>query len=435
MKVLWFANGPALGEAKINIKTTSGGWLKSMNKVLQDKIDLHIAFYDLRATDDYTFEKTHYYPIKRGPILLEILKRRFLKFEADEEDLDIYLSIINKIKPDIIHIHGTENPFGCVVGKTKIPVVVSIQGNITVIKHLFFRGIERKYLNISNLSFASIPSFLFNENFKSYLEHFSKKQLREEKNFRKVKYIIGRTAWDRRIASIQAPVGIYFHNDEIMRDRFYELIWQYNETISLLIHSTISDSFFKGLETVCMALQLLNELGYKTIWNIAGIAETDLIVKVVKRKLGKNYPNKGLCYLGAINENILVTQMLGANMYVMPSHIENAGNALSEAMLLGMPCIAAFSGGTATTITDGIEGIMVQDGEPWALAGAILEIYKNPIQAKEYGTRARTKGILRHSKEKIVSELLDIYSDIIKMESKINNVAIESNEYLKNPLK
>lgn len=82
-------------------------------------------------------------------------------------------------------------------------------------------------------------------------------------------------------------------------------------------------------------------------------------------------------------------------------------------MMLGMPSIATFVGGVGSLIKDGEEGILIQAGDPWAMAGAILELANNKEKAMELGKNARKKALERHDKEKIVAELISTYNQII----------------------
>ena len=92
--------------------------------------------------------------------------------------------------------------------------------------------------------------------------------------------------------------------------------------------------------------------------------------------------------------------MLNANLYVHPSHIENSSNSICEAMLLGMPIIATYAGGTPSILGDKNEGLLVQDGDPYALA-------------KSLGSKARVKSFIRNDKEKIVKDVINIYASIL----------------------
>jgi glycosyltransferase involved in cell wall biosynthesis len=265
---------------------------------------------------------------------------------------------------------------------------------------------------------SNIQTLIFPHSFKNSRNTFIKMQRIEKNNLKHCKYVIGRTDWDRRISRILAPESQYFHNDEIIRDNFCDSKWIPRSEKKLILHTTSGNSFYKGFETICLALYELNKLGIDCEWRVAGIDDTDLIAKVVKKKLQKKFPKKNLKLLGSLTEKPLIENLLEADIYVMASHIENSPNNLSEAMILGMPCIATFAGGTSSLLTDGHEGILVQDGDPWALAGSVLELKENLDRAVLLGSAARRRALERHDKDRIINDLLEIYRNILLFKPK-----------------
>lgn len=414
MKVLWFTNTPANADEyfQSELKGT-GGWLKALDQALQEQVELHVAFYK-DYKEPFKYKGSYYYPIKpNNSIYKKILGIFGHNLVINDEDLGKYIEIINHVKPDIIHIHGTENPFACLIPHTKIPVVVSIQGNLTVFLHKYFSGIERKYLKVSLRDYSNFRSYLFSQRFAASYRAFKKMQKREYKNINLIKNFIGRTDWDKRITRILSPDSNYFHGDEMLRDSFYIHKWVPHEHEKFIIHTTNSNTFYKGFETLCLALNELNRIGFPCEWQVAGISPNDLIVKVVKKKLKTSYPKNGLILLGSLNEEQLVRSLLNANVYVMVSHIENSPNNLCEAMMLGMPCISGFVGGVGTLLSDGVDGLLVQDGDPWVLSGAIVEMSEHDSNAVQFGKNARIKALKRHDRQAIAKELINSYKKII----------------------
>jgi glycosyltransferase involved in cell wall biosynthesis len=415
MKVLWFTNTPVGGDEILKLGATRGGWLSSLEKVLKDKVELSIAFYYARFSENFNHKGVSYFPICKKNWRVHIIRKNIFGDFIDKEDLPKYLSIIRKIKPDVIHIHGTEDPFGCILGETDIPVVVSIQGNYTVYNHKYFSGIERDYAHIRNISILSPYSWIFNKSWNQrYRTSSVPKTKREKKNLRNCHYIIGRTDWDRRITRILAPQSVYFHCDEVLRDSFYQNKWEKPDNKKVIVHTTAGEAIFKGFETVCQALNELNKIGINIEWRIAGMSKGNLLDKMVKKKLKGSYPHRGLIFLGNLHEKALVDRMLEADIYVLPSHIENSPNSLCEAMILGMPCITTLAGGSSSLLKDKEEGLVIQDGDPWSMAGAILELAADKELAIRYGQKAGETALIRHNKDKIVSELLEIYKALIK---------------------
>lgn len=411
MKVLWFSNNPANGVIG-SIKGT-GSWLAPLDLDLQQNVELSVAFHFPYKKESYKVGKTIYFPIYTGNIVINKLKEKFLHKAYDDEYLNQYLNIIRIVKPDIIHIHGTELPYAAIIGKVNIPIVISIQGNINVIFIKFKCGLGDKYINESHFS-LSPTNILFNTNFYSnYLIRKNKSRI-ELKQLKNAEYIIGRTDWDRRISSVMAPQSKYFIGQEMMRKSFLEKKWQIkNNRQKITLFTTNGDSYFKGFETICHTLTILLRYGLNVEWQVAGISENSLIVKIVKKYLKNDYPEKGLFLLGSLNEVELSNYLLCADLYLMTSHIENSPNNLCEAMCLGMPCIATFAGGASSLLKDKEEGLLIQDGDPWVMAGAILEMINNPEKAVCYGENARIRALKRHNPENIVSDLIDTYHKII----------------------
>jgi glycosyltransferase involved in cell wall biosynthesis len=62
------------------------------------------------------------------------------------------------------------------------------------------------------------------------------------------------------------------------------------------------------------------------------------------------------------------------DVLVAPSLQEPFGTVLSEAMAVGTPVVATRVGGLAEVVDDGVTGLLVEPGQPQALANAVLEV-------------------------------------------------------------
>lgn len=404
MRVLWFTNTPCNADEYFNSELKgTGGWLKALDIELQKHVDLHVAFYHNQNIKPFNYKNTKYHPIYAPKTTFQRIKNIITPSIINKEHIDIYKKIIDNVKPDIIHIHGTENPFGYIEPETNIPVVISIQGIITVYYHKYLSGFERKYLKINNFSFKNVTGIL--KNYKSNYKQFNLMAKREQEILKNVKHIIGRTDWDYNVTRVLAPNSRYYHVGEILRESFYKNAgkWQPHNRDNIVVFTTTGPSYYKGLETACQALWELHNIGVNAEWRFAGINENDLIVKVARKYLKKKYPNKGLKYLGNLNANEIVEQLQNADVYVMPSHIENSPNNLYEAQMIGIPCITSHAGGTKSVLVDG--NVLIQDGDPWGLAGAIINIKNNFIKKSSIIIDQNNKNI-------IIYELIKTYEKI-----------------------
>jgi len=414
MKVLWFTNTPSMAENRIGQKPVGGGWIKSLENELikSNEVELGIAFYSNSKFDDFNQNSTKYFPIAKDNNSFKLLKlyNRINSQIEPEKDVDKFLRIIKKFNPDLIHILGSEGPFG-LIQKTidNIPIVISIQGNLTVYKDKFFSGISKYDVK----KYSSLKTRVLFKTYNHYFNRFKKIVLREQIILKPAKHIIGRTDWDRRITRVLSPKSTYFHNDEILRDSFYQNEWNNKLNEEIILFTTTGSNLYKGFETILKSAKHLDDLGVKYKWYLAGITQNDQVVNYAIKSYKTNI-SKNIIFLGKIIEKELINYLLKANIYIMASHIENSPNNLCEAMVLGLPCIATDVGGTSSLLTNKVDGILIQDGDSWVLTGSILELINDYVTASKYGENARKKALLRHNPKKIVNELLEIYNKIIE---------------------
>jgi glycosyltransferase involved in cell wall biosynthesis len=408
VKVLWFCFTPSLSESYLNDKPTGGGWIKSLEKSVQSKVDLSIVFYYEKPLDPFKLGDTTYYPVQRfvnGK--MSKMGRRIFNTLEPKEDIDAFVKIINEVKPDLIHVHGSEFSFGLIQKFTNIPTVLSIQGIVTVYRYKFFS----KIMFFDIVRRAKLKNLLFFRTAINTYFLFGKARARELDILKHTKNLIGRTAWDRRVSRILAPQAQYFHNDEILRDSFYTSEWKYQPISQLNLMTINGPDIYKGIETLIYSAHLLDQNNIDFKWGVAGINKTDDIVSIASKSTGKPLSDN-INFLGKLDENSLVNALLNANIYVATSHIENSPNSLCEALLLGMPCIATHAGGTNSLLDDGKDGILIQDGDPYSMAGAIIELKENKDLAVTLGKNARIRGLARHNIDTITNDLLEIYKEV-----------------------
>jgi glycosyltransferase involved in cell wall biosynthesis len=413
MKVLWFALNPCYALKKLSPQTVSGGWLLALNEhlVKLESIELHVCFYWPTALEPFEFHNTRYYPILKSKPknLVDKVFKKLLNFNYDKEDTDSLLEIIKEIEPDIIHVHGTELNFGLVKQMVSIPVIVSIQGILSPLYNKYFSGIPEKYIK-------KVKKRSLIQSFNSINKSFYLNAEREKKILKPIDYVIGRTDWDRRVTKVLAPHSKYFVGNEILRDSFYNEKNKWNKScfgIPLKLITTTSDVTYKGFELIVYVAKFLHELGIDIEWKIVGLNENSTITRAVKHYLRCDFNRIGIMFCGILNENKLVNLLSESDIYCQVSHIENSPNSLCEAMILGMPVVATNVGGTSSLLENKVEGILVQEGEPYEFAGAIIELLNDFKIAQTYAANARQKALERHSPSNVLEETINTYRAIL----------------------
>ncbi len=107
------------------------------------------------------------------------------------------------------------------------------------------------------------------------------------------------------------------------------------------------------------------------------------------------------------------SSLLGAfDVLAMPSRWEGFGRVAVEAMLAGVPVIAADVGGLSEVVDDA--GLLVPREQPEPLAGAILELAEDPARRRSLATSGRRRAIERFSTQRMLEEIQALYRSLIR---------------------
>lgn len=96
-----------------------------------------------------------------------------------------------------------------------------------------------------------------------------------------------------------------------------------------------------------------------------------------------------------------------ADVVLVPSRVESFGLVAVEALLLGRPVVAARTGGLREVIRDGETGLLVDAGDPRALADAVIRLLGDPQLAAALGTAGRADAQARFSMAAFATALAD----------------------------
>lgn len=381
-----------------------------------DEIQLEVAFFTCKYESSFDFDGVRYYPMCRNVYNINeginrIRERVVSQAKKDSITLHIMLDVIKRSTPDLIHIHGTESSFGLIADYVKdIPIVYSIQGLLAPYSEKYFSGMPDKEI----YSLESIRDKLHFVSYRDVYKDFCYRAEREKRFLSQAQYVIGRTFWDEYITGLFNPDRKYFLVDEILRSPFYTVQWHHKKNGRYQIISTISGGIYKGYEVVlktALLLQSYSRVDFE--WTIAGYDAESKYVKIAEKLTSIKSKNVNIIFKGRVNADELSELLENSDLYVHVSHIENSPNSVCEAMLVGLPIIATYAGGTGSLLQNEKEGILVQDGDPYILAGAIMMMKLNPEKAAFLGANARKRALARHSAERILEQLVTAYNKIL----------------------
>jgi D-inositol-3-phosphate glycosyltransferase len=99
-----------------------------------------------------------------------------------------------------------------------------------------------------------------------------------------------------------------------------------------------------------------------------------------------------------------------ADATVVPSYYESFGMVALEAMACGSPVVASRVGGLTTTVQDGVTGRLVPEGDPAALAAAIIPLLDSP-EGRRLGQQA-TRWAADHRWPCVAEAVCRLYSEL-----------------------
>ena len=104
-----------------------------------------------------------------------------------------------------------------------------------------------------------------------------------------------------------------------------------------------------------------------------------------------------------------------AAVFVCPSIYEPFGLINLEAMACGTPVVASRVGGIPEVVVDGETGLLVEPGDPAALAAALRRVLDDPARAARMGEAGRRRVEAHFSWDRIAERTMEIYRQAIEI--------------------
>jgi glycosyltransferase involved in cell wall biosynthesis len=112
----------------------------------------------------------------------------------------------------------------------------------------------------------------------------------------------------------------------------------------------------------------------------------------------------------------LMAYYLEASVFVLPSRREGMSNALMEAMLYAIPCVATDISGSQDLIQDKVNGMLVLPAHAKSLAAGIIYLLENTQEAYQMGKKARETIVGEFDIGKIAGKYILLYKKLLNRE-------------------
>lgn len=411
MKLLWLCNtAPGVVRSHLSGKDVGAvNWVDHVLTGLQARGETVRILCPGDGREGTLDEKTSYATFQVG-----------LPYEYRETVEDLFSWELENFRPDVIHCWGTEyaHTLAMVNAAEQVgmleKVVISIQGLCSVIARHYAQGIPTSVQKC-----FTFRDLVRRDNITWQQKKFALRGNLETTALQRVRHVMGRTQWDRACTQQINPQRMYHFCNETLREPFYEGQWAYDACRKHRIFASSCVYPVKGFHNLLEAFTQVVKTYPDATLTVTGesfLEKSPLRLssydKYMAKLVKKYHLEDKIEFLGDLSAEEMKQAYLDANVFALPSTIENSPNSLGEAMLLGVPCVAAHVGGVTDLMTSPAEGFVYQPTVPYMLAYCIEQVFAMGDRAETMGAAARAHALKTHDPQTNLETLIGIYESL-----------------------
>lgn len=412
MRVMWFTNMPmpAVDRRCGRLTRGTGTWMTALLEVLAQRGALQLAVASAwpGSADDYFQEQGVDY------FVIGLPARHGGAWRAQTPPLRQCAEIARQWRPDLVHVHGTEQFFGLlsVRGLIDFPTIIGIQG--------ILREYLRKCNYFGTLSLLDIArsvtqrGLLTGHGLLWARRDLGRHATQEDEIIKGNTFFIGQTLWDLSHVEAANPDAIYYRVGRVLREPFGQFAWDIRRCRRNSVIFTNAGSPSRGVETLLEAVAILQRDVPDISLRIGGaLNPRDGYARLLRRRISQSPIAPRVELLDYMEAPTMAKALADSHLFVIPSHVENESLSLCEAMRVGMPCVATYAGGLASTLVGERSGLQFPAGDSAVLAHQMRRLFEDDELAVRLGAAAGLLAKERHDPERVVAELLHAYEDVL----------------------
>ena len=400
------------GATVTNSQLNCASWIKSIISAIGNEFEVTIASTDSSVSDNMSGLV--------GKVSVLIIPFSLSKPHNERERLLI------ESKPDVILVFGTETPNAlktveiCKNTGLLDRTAIFAQGLCCVCAKHYAEGLPERI--VRRYTFRDVVR---RQNILKEQQSLEKRAEYEKLAMTMAQNFIGRTTMDNSILRLYNPTANYFKCNDVLRNSFYSGQWMYNRCEKHRIF--ISQYYYplKGFHYLIEAAAQLKSkypritiaaAGYNPIQK--SMSEKELkdssYIRYIKTLVKKYGLSDNIELLGPLSEEQMKEEYLKANVFVMPSTIENSPNSLAEAMMLGVPTIASDVGGVTNFAKHQEEAYIYPSSATYLLAYYLDKVFSDKADAEIIGNKGKMRAEIEYNRENNIKRFEEIMSIIAK---------------------
>lgn len=402
MKVLWFSN-KRLTETDIK---SSGSWLISMSSSISKEIELY-NITQVRGPNNIR-------QYERNGIKEWVLPHYHLRNGLpSKKHINEILSIIKEIKPDVIHIWGTESYWGLLPFENcEAKVLLDIQGVLYACYDMYLGGLNVEDFFCTQNLIDALYSYFY---IKLQKYRMGKRAKYERAIINKINNISYQSEWVlNKLKAIHFYNKNYIETRISVRKEFFDNVstWKYGHYNRLV--TVVSPQSYKGIHTTIKAFWLVHKvqptIRLSIIGNIKGKSGYPLFINALINKLDLA---DFVDFRGALNANEMINEFLKSDCIINSSYVESYSLVMAESMMIGIPSVVSFSGAMVELAKNEESALFYTPGDYVECSSKVMRIIQNKDVASFISANASKMAYRRNDILSASQKQLNIYNTIV----------------------
>ncbi len=409
MKILWFSN-----RLIDDIDTgNTGTWLTALANILSK--DKSVTLSNITFGNSAVIKRSESNRVLQFEIPSNKTRKNGLPTSQIKKEI---LKIIYELKPNLIHVWGTESYWGTITaGVTKdFPVLIEIQGLKKTISNVYKGELTFK----ERLKCIGLKELLKRDFLQKRKKDFEKWGQIEVNIIQSHFYFSTHSLWaESKVRAVNQEVKMY-KNERVLRADFYNSSKWKPVKEPILFTSLGYPAPFKGLYTLIKSVEIL-KIKYPSIkLYIAGNFKTkgirkDGYINFIINQINSRNLKDNVVWTGGLNSTEIIGFLKRSSVAIYPSFNESYGLALIESMAVGTPVVSAFNGGYGYNGKDEETVLFFSPGDFEMCAFQINRIIECEKLAISLSVKGRNFILDRNESSKIFKKQIEIYKNIINL--------------------
>jgi glycosyltransferase involved in cell wall biosynthesis len=386
----------------------SGGWMSQLLEEfkMRGQVELAVATAGKELPDlEFESEGVSYFTLHEGSPLCPLHR---------EKELSKCVALVERWRPDLIHVHGLERFFGLLESRRLVtaPVAISIQGILAAVSRNLFGRLS--FWDVARME--RLRDIVRGRGWGWTWWRYRQLARREAEIARNARFFLGRTDFDRQFVLGLNPAARYYQVDELLRQPFHDVRWDLATCERHRILFANASHPHRDIDTALEAVARLKDSFPDVRLCLPGaIRETGGYGKHLSRRIARMGLQGQVEFLGFLSAERMAAELTRAHVFATSSLVENSSNSLCEAMRVGVPCVASRVGGLPSLAEEGRSALFFPPTDAGVMADRIARIFQEDERAASLARAARERAVVRHDPDRVVAQLMAAYEAILKL--------------------